>query len=302
MDRKPYNGFDPRYSWPPYTSHTWYPVSGGGGGWSRQVPIPPGAFYFPDPGLSSIFANPAATFTRQQHNMSQEHASSASPTTAASDPHPERQGSPPVSHAGSADADADAGWGANANANANADADSDAAAAGTMVTGQSHGPPSTDLPRLSTDRALEQLTRQLDDALHFCEECVKQHEEDIEKVSKYLDEECRNGLWSKLLASKFKDSERDRHLFNNLQADIQWCLEQTVEAAAADLTAHGDDGQEKSKCENVAHEVRILAVRGEKVIKHAQKALGNLAECKHMIDEMTVIKVACESLTRGEKL
>lgn len=308
MDRKPYNGFDPRYFWAPYTSSTWYPVSGGG--WSRQVSFPSGTFYIPDPGLGSIYTTPAATFTRQQGNMYEGNVGSASPTTAFQ-AYPDSQASPPVSQAEAANADADADANTDAKTDADANVDVDLAAAGTIVAGHGHGHGHgrghgrgqfPDPPRLPAERALEQLLRELDDAFQFCDGCVRQHEEDIEKVAKYLDEECRNGLWRSLLESKFKDSERDRHLFINLPADMQWYLQQTVEAAAADLSAHADDGEARTKCENVVHRVRILAIRVEKAIKHAQNALGDLAECKHMMDEVTVIKAECENVIRGEQL
>lgn len=171
---------------------------------------------------------------------------------------------------------------------------------GTMVSGgqqQQH--------HLPTDRALQQLARQLDDAIAFCQECLKQHGGDVERVAPYMDTACRNALWQQLLKARLRASARDRHLFVNLREDVEYWVQRAMEAAAADVEAarfdQADSAEERARLEDVVHEVVILRTRAEQVGKQVDAALEDLVACQRMVKEMGVMKAKCEELLDGDK-
>lgn len=286
MDHKNHHGFDPRCFWPHLIPVPWSPVHGVG--WPQQFPGSPGPFIDP----THIFASPF--FTRQQQqqqqqstNMSQENGGTNSSAPAAGG-WGSPIGGPPSSPRRAPTESADA--------------------PGAIVSGgqkQHQAEVAGAAPHLPADRALQQLARQLDDAIAFCRGCLEQHDGDVERVAPYVDAACRGALWRQLLEARFRASGRDRHLFANLRADVRYWVQRAMEAAAADVEAaradQAGDSEETAWCEEVVHEVVILRTRAEEVGKQAEGAMEDLAACKRMVKEMGIMKAKCEELLDGDK-
>lgn len=104
-----------------------------------------------------------------------------------------------------------------------------------------------------TGRALQQLARQLDDAVAFCQGCLEQHAGNVEKVTSHVDAACRRALWRQLLEAQFRASGRDRHLFANLRADVE------------DLAA----------CQRTVKEMGIMKEKGEELLEGDKQGGGD---------------------------
>lgn len=278
MDRKNNqhnNGFDSRYFWPHLIPVPWPPMPGVG--WPNQLPVPssPGSFIDPS---SYVFTNPPFTRQHQQHpSMGQDGAgSSGSPFVAGGWGFPAE--TPPLGNARSVPAEAAE------------------APAGAVVSGQPAGGPA--VHHFPTTRALQQLARQLDDAIGFCQGCLDQHAGDVERVAPYMDVACRNALWRRLLDARFGEDDLHQHLFTNLRADIEHLVQRAMKAAAADANSCGGetDAEERARREDVAQEVGILRMRAMEMVKLTQTAMDDSAVCQRMIKKMQTMMDQCTKL------
>lgn len=285
MDRKNNHhntGFDSRCFWPQLIPVPWPPVPGVG--WPTQFPVPSTSGSFIDPS-SHIFASPSSTRQQQHANMGQDNGGNS--------------GSPfATTTAG--------GWGLPAESppcgsTRSVPAEAAEAPFGAVVSGpQSAGP---EVHRLPTTRALQQLARQLDDVIGFCQGCLDQHTGDVEKVAPYMDVACRNTLWRRLLEARFGEDDLHQHLFTNLRADIEYLVQRTMKAAAADVNGCGaeTDAEERARREDVAQEVVILRMRAVEVVKLAQEAMEDSAVCQRMIKKMQTMLRQCTKLLGEDK-
>lgn len=152
-------------------------------------------------------------------------------------------------------------------------------------SGTAMSPFSQQQQRIPTAVALQHLTRRLEDSIAFCEGCISEHEEQLAALT-YLDTQCRNELWKRLLESKFQKDVLCKFLFKDLVADVTRHIRHAVEAAQQDALAQSDDDERTETLEKVAHDVNLLQTRSERVLGLHKRALVSRGKCKAMVDEM----------------
>ncbi|PSR87185.1 hypothetical protein BD289DRAFT_452906 [Coniella lustricola] len=139
--------------------------------------------------------------------------------------------------------------------------------------------------RIPTAVALQQLMRRLEDSIAFCESCVTEHEEQVSALT-YLDTQCRNELWKRLLEFKFKKDVLCKYLFKDMVADMTRHVQNAVHAAQYDAHAQPDDTEMAETLEKIAHDVNLLHTRSERVVELHKRAPVSHSKCKAMVDEM----------------
>lgn len=156
---------------------------------------------------------------------------------------------------------------------------------------------------IPVDRALQQLMRQLDDAMELCKACLEQYDRDTEKIAAYADATCRSVLWRQLLEDRFRASRRDQHLFRNLRTEVEYHAQRAAEAAERDtaeiITGQGNSGhadETRAQRDEVFHELAILCTRAARVGKLAEVADGDVSACKRMVKEMELMRNKCGDL------
>lgn len=141
--------------------------------------------------------------------------------------------------------------------------------------------------RVPTALALRMLTRRLEDVIALCNGCSSQYSTEAGVLPKYLD---RDEMWGKMLESRFEENEVEKHLWTNLSADVMRHMQQVDRAAGADMSVHYNDKDKRDKSEKVAHEVRLLGQRANRIVKLHQGAWTSHRNFKSMLDEVKKMK------------
>ncbi|KAF3764554.1 hypothetical protein M406DRAFT_70910 [Cryphonectria parasitica EP155] len=255
MDRK--SRFDPRLFWHVASVMPWHPLYG----FPPQTPFTVAPGWEQEP--RQTFWPPASTSLQQ--TMSQESQADGWPS-----PHttPPAQGS----------------WDVRVDAAGN---DNDPSV-GSVAEHNSTRCYSHSTGVVPTAVVLQNWSRLLQDALQFFEECAQQHRTDVENLA-YLDVDCRNKLWSSLMASRLKDSELHKHLFLNLALDVEGHVQQALRSAEAGMESESDDQNKYEKSQKAAHELRILGARSRRVTELHAGASASFNKFNAMVGEMTMM-------------
>ncbi|KAG6368395.1 hypothetical protein INS49_002601 [Diaporthe citri] len=159
----------------------------------------------------------------------------------------------------------------------------------------------TTTPPVKLDHVVQGLSHLLEDAIAFCEECLKTHKE-VVAVAGFAGHATRNSLWRELLESRFEASGVHKDLLHTLVPRVRRYTQQAQQAAARDYQPSGssDEGSD----DRDAH--YRLALMTDKLSAHCdwisranRKALGSSAACENMVELMREMMELCGKIVPG---
>ncbi|KKY34813.1 hypothetical protein UCDDA912_g05218 [Diaporthe ampelina] len=150
------------------------------------------------------------------------------------------------------------------------------------------------------DHVVQGLSHLLEEAIAFCEDCLKTHKEVVAAAS-FAAHATRNSLWRELLESRLEGSGVHKDLLHTLVPRVRRYTQQAQQAVRdgpCGRSGEGDDGDSHYR----------LALMADKLSAHCKwvgqldrKALGSSAACENMVENMKEMLELCGKIgPRGE--
>lgn len=159
----------------------------------------------------------------------------------------------------------------------------------------------TTTPPVKLDHVVQGLSHLLEEAIAFCEECLKTHKE-VVAVAGFAGHATRNSLWRELLESRFEASGVHKDLLHTLVPRVRRYTQQAQQAAARDDPSSG--GSDEGGDEGDAH--YRLALMADKLSaqcgwigRASRKALASSAACEDMVGLMREMRELCGKIVPG---
>lgn len=153
-------------------------------------------------------------------------------------------------------------------------------------------------PPVKLDHVVQGLSHLLQEAIAFCEECLKMHK-DVLAVAVFAGHATRNSLWRELLESRFEGSGVHKDLLHTLMPRVRRYTQQAQQAARDDPAGRSDEGSDKDSHCRLTLMAEKLSMQCKWIDQANRKALGSSAACESMVELMKEMMELCGKIVPG---
>lgn len=142
------------------------------------------------------------------------------------------------------------------------------------------------------DHVIQGLSHLLEEAITFCEECLKTHKE-VVAVAGFAGHATRNSLWRELLESRFEASGVHKDLLHTLVPRVRRYTQQAQQASRDDPSGSSEEGDDRDAHYRLALMADRLSAQCNWIGQANRKALGSRAACENMVELMREMRELC---------
>lgn len=153
-------------------------------------------------------------------------------------------------------------------------------------------------PPVKLDHVVQGLSHLLEEAIAFCEECLKTHK-DVLAVAVFAGHATRNSLWRELLESRFEGSGVHKDLLHTLMPRVRRYTQQAQQAARDDPAGRSEEGSDKDSHYRLTLMTEKLSMQCKWIDQANRKALGSTAACENMVELMKEMMELCGKIVPG---